>query len=124
MVSKAEIEIATSGTYNHEYIPVTGIETFTRAATELLLGSDSVAIKEKRAIGVQAIAGTGALRLGAEFLHKHLGRNVVYYSNPTWENHHKVFFNAGFTTIEKYRYWCPEKRGLDFEGDYQFHDVL
>lgn len=115
-MSKAEVEIATSGQYNHEYLPVTGIESFTRAATELLLGSDNKAVIEKRAVGVQTLSGTGALRLGAEFLNKHLKRTVVYYSNPTWENHHKVFFNSGFTTLKSYRYWCAEKRGLDFEG--------
>jgi len=34
--------------------------------------------------GVQAIGGTGALRIGMDFLHSRLGFNNIYVSNPTW----------------------------------------
>lgn len=61
-----------------------GLETFTKASTTLLLGDDSPAIKENRAHGIQALSGTGALRLGAEFLCRKLGRTIVYNSDPTW----------------------------------------
>lgn len=115
-MKKTEIQIAESLTLNHEYLPVTGLESFTKAAVTLLLGEDSLPIKENRAHGVQSLSGTGSLRIGAEFLHGNLGRNVVYYSNPTWENHHKVFAGAGFTDIRTYRYWNKETRGVDFNG--------
>ena len=55
---------------NHEYLPMGGLQSFVKAAVKLLLGEDSIAIKEGRAVGVQALSGTGALRLGAEFLKK------------------------------------------------------
>ena len=38
---------------NHEYLPVLGLDTFTKAATALLLGDDSPALAEGRAVGVQ-----------------------------------------------------------------------
>ncbi|XP_017836762.1 aspartate aminotransferase, cytoplasmic [Drosophila busckii] len=116
VVRKTEISIAGDESLNHEYLPVTGLDTFTRAATELVLGANSVAIKEKRAFGVQTISGTGALRVAADFLHQQLGRNTVYYSNPTWENHHKIFVDCGYTKLHSYRYWDQNKRQLDFEG--------
>lgn len=84
VVKKTEIQIAESLKINHEYLPVCGSDSFTKASTALLLGEDSVPIKENRAYGVQALSGTGALRLGAEFLAGKLGRDVVYYSDPTW----------------------------------------
>ncbi|KAH8371319.1 hypothetical protein KR093_006887, partial [Drosophila rubida] len=116
VVRKTEISIAGDEAINHEYLPVTGLDTFTRAATELVLGADSVAIKEKRAFGVQTISGTGALRVAADFLLQQLKLNTVYYSNPTWENHHKIFFDCGFTKLHSYRYWDQDKRQLDLKG--------
>ncbi|XP_055376770.1 aspartate aminotransferase, cytoplasmic [Condylostylus longicornis] len=116
VVRKTEIRIASDESLNHEYLPVTGNELFTKAATTLLLGVNSPAIAEGRAFGVQTLSGTGALRLGAEFLTKKLGYTVCYYSEPTWENHHKVFMAAGFKEAKIYRYWDPKTRGLDFNG--------
>lgn len=116
VVKKAENKIVGDETLNHEYLPVLGLDSFTKAATELLLGKDSKAIEEKRAFGIQTLSGTGALRIGAEFLAQILGKRNFYYSEPTWENHHKVFISSGFTNANKYRYWDPITRGVDFEG--------
>lgn len=116
VVRKTEAVVAQDLSLNHEYLPVLGNEMFTKASTALLLGEDSPAIAEKRAAGVQTLSGTGALRLGAEFLARVLGRSVFYYSDPTWENHHKVFMAAGFKTAKTYRYWDPVKRGINLDG--------
>jgi len=101
---------------NHEYLPVLGLETFSAAATSMLLGENSSAIKEGRAFGAQALSGTGALRNGAEFLSRISGLKCAYYSDPTWGNHGLIFKNAGFTDIRKYRYWDAQKKCLDFDG--------
>jgi len=101
---------------NHEYLPVLGLESFTSAATKMLLGDDSPALLENRAFGVQCLSGTGALRNGAEFLKRLLGSNTVYYSDPTWGNHGLIFKNAGFTDLKKYRYWDPATKGLAWSG--------
>eukprot|EP00091_Calanus_sinicus_P024859 TRINITY_DN915_c0_g1_i2.p1 TRINITY_DN915_c0_g1~~TRINITY_DN915_c0_g1_i2.p1 ORF type:complete len:963 (-),score=315.93 TRINITY_DN915_c0_g1_i2:1408-4296(-) len=101
---------------NHEYLPVLGLETFSSAATSMLLGENCVAIKEGRAFGAQALSGTGALRNGAEFLARISGLRCAYYSDPTWGNHGLIFKNAGFTDIRKYRYWDAQRKCLDFDG--------
>uniref|UniRef100_A0A1A9UIE9 Aspartate aminotransferase, cytoplasmic n=1 Tax=Glossina austeni TaxID=7395 RepID=A0A1A9UIE9_GLOAU len=116
VVRKTEIKVASDENLNHEYLPVLGIEAFTKAATALLLGENSPALKENRAFGIQTLSGTGALRIGAVFLNGILKRDVFYYSNPTWENHHKVFMDAGFKSANTYRYWDANKRNFDLEG--------
>ena len=35
-------------------------------------------------LGIQALGGTGALRLGADLLHQQCGKTVVYVTDPTW----------------------------------------
>lgn len=116
VVKKAEKAIVEDTTLNHEYLPVLGLDTYSSAATALLLGEDSIQIKNKNAFGIQTLSGTGALRLGAEFLARVMGRRTFYYSDPTWENHQKVFLSAGFTDGHAYRYWDPITRGIDFDG--------
>ena len=73
-------------------------------------------IKATHISSLQALSGTGSLRIGAHFLHRVLGRNTVYYSNPTWANHPDIFEGTGFTDLRQYRYWDAENRNLDFSG--------
>ncbi|CAH1113888.1 unnamed protein product [Psylliodes chrysocephalus] len=100
---------------NKEYLPTLGLETFSTSATTMLLGLDSPAIIQKRYCGIQSISGTGSLRIGAEFLVK-MGKKIFYVSNPTWENHKRLFLQAGFEECREYRYWNPTTRRIDFEG--------
>ena len=88
---------------NHEYLPVLGLESFTSAATKMLLGEDSPALAEGRTCGVQSLSGTGALRVGGEFLKRILGYETVYISNPSWGNHKLLFKNADYANIRAYR---------------------
>lgn len=91
VVKKTEIQVAESDALDHEYLPVCGTDSFTNASVSLLLGEDSPALKENRAFGVQSLSGTGALRLGAEFLTIKLNRTVAYYSEPTWGKANVIF---------------------------------
>ncbi|KAL1137656.1 hypothetical protein AAG570_009352 [Ranatra chinensis] len=116
VVRKTERLMAQDDFLNHEYLPVLGLDTFSSAATALLLGEDSHVFSKGLAFGVQVLSGTGALRMAAEFLSKQLKYNTFYVSDPTWENHNLVFTNAGFKDARKYRYWDPKTRGIDFEG--------
>lgn len=106
---------------NHEYLPILGLPEFRSASSKVALGDDSCAIKEGRVGAVQCLGGTGALRIGADFLRRwHNGKNntstPIYVSAPTWENHNGVFSDAGFTDIRPYHYWDGAKRGLDLAG--------
>ncbi|KAF0748273.1 aspartate aminotransferase, cytoplasmic [Aphis craccivora] len=115
VVKKAE-SVVLESTFNHEYLPILGLESFTKAASQLLLGNIAERQEEGTIFGVQSISGSGALRVGAEFLVKHLKCTTFYYSIPTWENHHLIFKTSGFQTAKTYRYWNEETRSLDFDG--------
>ena len=71
---------------------------------------------ENRALGVQSISGTGAVRLAIQFLFKHYPSAPVYISKPTWSNHAKIIKHAGFTDIREYKYFDPLTNGLDITG--------
>ncbi|CAG5945760.1 unnamed protein product [Menidia menidia] len=121
VVKKVERLIVEDSSLNHEYLPILGLPEFRSAASKVALGDDSAAIKENRVGGVQALGGTGALRIGAEFLRRwYNGVNntatPVYVSAPTWENHNSVFADAGFKDIRPYHYWDAANRGLDRAG--------
>ncbi|XP_051002561.1 aspartate aminotransferase, cytoplasmic [Acomys russatus] len=121
VVRKVEQKIAKDNNLNHEYLSILGLAEFRSCASQLVLGDNSPALKENRVGGVQSLGGTGALRIGADFLGRwYNGTNnkdtPIYVSSPTWENHNAVFSAAGFKDIRSYRYWDAEKRGLDFQG--------
>jgi len=101
---------------NHEYLPVLGLDGFTKAATKMLLGEDSPALAENRAFGIQCLSGTGSLRIGAEFLKRIMGCDTVYISAPTWGNHNLLFKYTGYSQIRTYRYWDADKKGMDWDG--------
>ncbi|XP_039745527.1 aspartate aminotransferase, cytoplasmic [Pararge aegeria] len=116
IVRKMEKKMADDDTLLHEYLPVLGLENFSNSSVSMLLGEDNPVITEGRAFGVQTLSGTGSLRVGAELLNKHLKYTNFYYSSPTWENHHLVFVNSGFTQPRTYRYWDEKARAIDFDG--------
>jgi len=116
VVRETEAEMAADQTLNHEYLPILGLETFSTAATKMVLGADHPTIAEGRATGIQTLSGTGGLRVAADFLHSILKHNTFYYSTPTWGNHRLIFLNAGFTEAKQYRYWDEKTKGLDFAG--------
>jgi len=118
-VKKAESILATQveeEKINHEYLPVLGLDGFTKAATKMLLGEDSPALAENRAFGIQCLSGTGSLRIGAEFLKRIMGCDTVYISAPTWGNHNLLFKYTGYSQIRTYRYWDADKKGMDWDG--------
>ncbi|GBG28521.1 Aspartate aminotransferase, cytoplasmic [Hondaea fermentalgiana] len=115
VVRKAEKAILEDASRNKEYLGIAGDVKFRQATQEFCFGADAKSVKEGRVATVQALSGTGALRVGAEFLATHFAGTKVYIPNPTWGNHFKIFGNAGLETA-KYTYLNPATRGLDFEG--------
>lgn len=95
------------------YIPIDGIPAFNQQVQALLFGADSAAAAGARAVTVQALGGTGALKVGADFLKRFFPASQVWISNPSWENHRALFEAAGFT-VNNYPYYNPETHGLDF----------
>ncbi|MBP8119846.1 MAG: aspartate/tyrosine/aromatic aminotransferase [Burkholderiales bacterium] len=95
------------------YQPIEGLAAYNQAVQKLLFGNDSSIISEGRAITVEAIGGTGALKVGADFLKRLYPDAKVHISDPSWENHRALFESAGFT-VENYPYYDAATRGVDF----------
>jgi aromatic-amino-acid transaminase len=97
------------------YLPIDGIPTYDREVCALLFGADADVISAGRAVTVQALGGTGALKVGADFLRRFAPGAQVWISDPSWENHRALFEGAGFT-VNTYPYYDAPTRGLDFAG--------
>ncbi|TFZ08522.1 amino acid aminotransferase [Ramlibacter humi] len=97
------------------YLPIDGIAAYDQAVRGLVFGADSEPVKSNRVATVQALGGTGGLKIGADFLHLVSPKSKVLISDPSWENHRALFSQAGFT-VEAYPYYSAAKRGVDFDG--------
>ena len=97
------------------YLPIEGLPAYDKAVQELVFGTDSAVIQEQRVITAQAIGGTGALKLGADFLKRFSPDSAVFISDPSWENHRALFESAGFDVLD-YAYYNAESRDLNFDG--------
>jgi aromatic-amino-acid transaminase len=95
------------------YIPIEGIAGYNQGAQTLVLGKNSPLIATGRAITLQALGGTGALKIGADFIKQLVPGAKVAISNPSWENHRALFERAGFEVVN-YPYYDPATHGVDF----------
>ncbi len=111
-VRKAEREISEAAT-PRTYLPIDGIAAYDQAVQRLLFGAESELIALGRVVTVQALGGTGGLKVGADFLRKFAGTDDVWISNPSWENHRALFEGAGFA-VKHYGYYDATTHGLDF----------
>ena len=96
------------------YLPIDGMPAYVRAVQSLILDG-ATAVSEQRVVGVQALGGTGALKIAADFLHRFDTKAQVWISNPSWENHRALFEGAGFE-VKNYPYYDVATRGLDFNA--------
>jgi aromatic-amino-acid transaminase len=97
------------------YQPIEGPAAYNNAVQNLLLGKDSALIANGQVITVEALGGTGALKVGADYLKRLLPNASVYISDPSWENHRALFESAGFP-VHNYRYYDAATRGVNFAG--------
>jgi aromatic-amino-acid transaminase len=97
------------------YLPIEGIAGYNKGAQELVLGKNSPLIAAGRVLTMQALGGTGALKIGADFLKQLVPHAKVAISDPSWENHRALFERAGFV-VENYAYYDAATHGLNFKG--------
>jgi len=97
------------------YLPIDGIAAYDKAVQRLVFGADSAVLKDGRVATVQAIGGTGGLKVGADFLKKLNPGATVLISDPSWENHRALFSSAGFP-VGTYSYYDADKRGVKFDA--------
>jgi len=97
------------------YLPIDGMPAYNKAVQSLVFGADSEVVKSGRALTVQTLGGTGALKVGGDFLRRLNPSAGLWISNPSWENHRAIFEFAGFK-VNEYAYYHAPTRGVDFDG--------
>ncbi len=99
----------------HAYLPIDGLAAYDKAVRELVFGADSEPVRSGRVVTVQALGGTGGLKVGADFLKRLAPAAQVWISDPSWENHRALFESAGFT-VNAYPYYDAASHGVRFEA--------
>jgi aromatic-amino-acid transaminase len=97
------------------YLPIDGIVAYDQAVQQLLFGADSALMANGQVVTAQAVGGTGALKIGADFLKQVAPDAVVAISDPSWENHRALFEGAGFE-VRNYRYYDATSHGVNRSG--------
>ena len=115
---RAVIEAETIRAAEHAsrgYLPIDGIQAYDQAVQKLLFGADSALLAAGRVITTQSVGGTGALKIGADFLKQLQPDAVVAISDPSWENHRALFEAAGFP-VQNYRYYDAASHDVNRAG--------
>nr|WP_181012549.1 aromatic amino acid transaminase [Enterobacter sp. ABFQC] len=89
------------------YLPMEGLNSYRNTIAPLLFGADHAVLTQKRVATIQTLGGSGALKVGADFLKKYFPDSGVWVSDPTWENHVAIFEGAGFT-VQTYPWFDSE----------------
>jgi aromatic-amino-acid transaminase len=97
------------------YLPMSGLAAYRDAVQSLVFGDDSVVRAEGRIATVQTLGGSGALKVGADFIKRYFPGSQVWVSDPTWDNHRFIFERAGFT-VGTYPYYDEASGGLKFDA--------
>ena len=123
---RAVIEAETIRAAEHAsrgYLPIDGIQAYDQAVQKLLFGADSALLAAGRVITTQSVGGTGALKIGADFLKQLQSDAVVAISDPSWENHRALFEAAGFP-VQNYRYYDAASHDVNRAGMLEDLDAL
>lgn len=119
-VAKAE-KLLMSMNLNKEYLPITGDTELLKYSAQLVLGENHPMVKSNSLATVQCIGGSGALRIGFEFLRKFFpGNKKIFFPYFTWDGHWRVAKWSGLE-FGTYRYYNSNNKSLDFEG--MFEDI-
>ena len=97
------------------YLPIPGDAEYGVSVQELLFGSNSSILDEKRAATIHSPGGTGGLRVGADLIKKFKPNSNIWVSSPTWANHKGIFTASGFN-INEYPYYNPQTKSVDFDA--------
>lgn len=95
------------------YLPMEGLNCYRHAIAPLLFGADHPVLKQQRVATIQTLGGSGALKVGADFLKRYFPESGVWVSDPTWENHVAIFAGAGFE-VSTYPWYNEATNGVRF----------
>ncbi|MFV9310146.1 aromatic amino acid transaminase [Klebsiella oxytoca] len=97
------------------YLPMEGLNAYRHAIAPLLFGADHPVLAQHRVASIQTLGGSGALKVGADFLKRYFSGSQVWVSDPTWENHIAIFEGAGFE-VSTYPWFDDQTNGVRFEA--------
>lgn len=121
-VKKAEAQIA-NPVKARPYLPMEGLSGHRLACQELLFGKGAKVLEENRVATIATIGGSGALKVGAEFINQWFPQAKCYVSDPTWGNHIAIFENAD-VEVGKYPYYDAQTGGVKFDEMIAFFNTL
>lgn len=110
-VAEAEVRLNAVPHGASLYLPMEGLNSYRNTIAPLLFGADHAVLTQKRVATIQTLGGSGALKVGADFLKKYFPDSGVWVSDPTWENHVAIFEGAGFT-VQTYPWFDSETNGV------------
>ncbi|WP_019104558.1 aromatic amino acid transaminase [Chromobacterium haemolyticum] len=112
-VQQAEAKLAAQPAPPCTYLPMDGLPAYRKAVQELLFGEGHPALAAGRVATIQTLGGSGALKVGADFLKRYFPDAQVWVSDPTWDNHVAIFEGAGIA-VNRYPYFDAQTRGVNF----------
>lgn len=114
-VEAAENQLNAQAQSASVYLPMEGLAAYRGSVAHLLFGAEHPALQQQRIATIQTVGGSGALKVGADFLKFYFPNSEVWVSDPTWDNHVAIFAGAGFK-VHTYPYFDAEKLGVNFAG--------
>ena len=96
------------------YLPMAGISAYREAVQELVFGEECAALREGRIATIQTLGGSGALKVGSDFIRRLFPESEVWISDPSWENHRVILEGSGFR-VNSYPYYDEASGGTRFE---------
>ena len=112
-VAEAEARLSAQPHGASIYLPMEGLNTYRHAIASLLFGADHSVLAQHRVASIQTLGGSGALKVGADFLKRYFPGSRVWVSDPTWENHIAIFEGAGFE-VSTYPWFDDKTNGVRF----------
>ncbi len=114
-VAEAEARLNAQPHQASLYLPMDGLASYRQAIAPLLFGAQHPALQANRIATIQTVGGSGALKVGADFLKRYFPQSQVWVSDPTWENHIAIFAGAGFE-VNTYPWYDAETHGVQFDA--------
>jgi len=114
-VAAAEEQLKAEPQQASLYLPMEGLNAYRNAIAPLLFGADHPVLKAGRIASIQTLGGSGALKVGADFLKRYFPDSGVWVSDPTWDNHVAIFNGAGFE-VKSYPWYDAETNGVKFDA--------
>ena len=105
------------------YLPMAGLPGHRKACQDLLFGKDAQVLKDNRVATIATLGGSGALKVGAEFIHEWFPKSKCYVSDPTWSNHIAIFEGCD-VEVGTYPYYDKATSSIKFDEMIAFIEKL